>query len=84
MAAVENYDSLSHYGRQYYRLRIWVTKDVLQVLAGASPNQIEGRFLPSLTKVVVRGGFPVTPPRHLRPAKGRRSAQTSAVRSVSR
>jgi esterase/lipase superfamily enzyme len=34
----------SHYGHQYYRLSPWVIKDVLQVLAGISPDKIEGRL----------------------------------------
>lgn len=34
----------SHYGHQYYRLSPWVIKDVLQVLAGVSPDKIEGRI----------------------------------------
>jgi esterase/lipase superfamily enzyme len=34
----------THYGHQYYRLSHWVIKDVIQVLAGISPDQIEGRL----------------------------------------
>jgi esterase/lipase superfamily enzyme len=34
----------SHYGHQYYRLSTWVIKDVLQVLAGISPDKIDGRL----------------------------------------
>jgi esterase/lipase superfamily enzyme len=34
----------SHYGHQYYRLSPWVIKDVVQVLAGISPDQIDGRL----------------------------------------
>ena len=34
----------THYGHQYYRLSQWVIKDVIQVLAGISPDQIEGRL----------------------------------------
>jgi esterase/lipase superfamily enzyme len=34
----------SHYGHQYYRLSRWVIKDVLQVLAGVSPDKIDGRL----------------------------------------
>jgi esterase/lipase superfamily enzyme len=34
----------THYGHQYYRLSTWVIKDVLQVLAGISPDKIDGRL----------------------------------------
>ncbi|HEY8337510.1 MAG TPA: alpha/beta hydrolase [Tardiphaga sp.] len=34
----------THYGHQYYRLSPWVIADVLQVLAGISPDQIVGRL----------------------------------------
>lgn len=34
----------THYGHQYYRLSHWVIKDVIQVLAGIAPGQIEGRL----------------------------------------
>jgi len=34
----------THYGHQYYRLSPWVIRDVIQVLEGLSPDDIEGRL----------------------------------------
>lgn len=44
VASTQGDNGETHYGHQYYRLSPWVIKDVLQVLAGVSPDKIEGRL----------------------------------------
>ena len=44
VASTQGDNGETHYGHQYYRLSPWVIKDAVQVLAGISPDQIEGRL----------------------------------------
>lgn len=40
-------DGSTHFAHQYYRLSPWVINDVVQVLARARPDQIQGRLIGS-------------------------------------
>jgi esterase/lipase superfamily enzyme len=44
VAATQGDNGAPHYGHQYYRLSPWVINDVVQVLAGTSPDHIRGRL----------------------------------------
>jgi esterase/lipase superfamily enzyme len=44
VASTQGDNGETHYGHQYYRLSPWVINDVVQVLAGTSPDRIRGRL----------------------------------------